>query len=81
MNPDLFTNSVPIGPEIEDVPFLSQPSEAENRGKREAEVATDDRLDWDASIPVAPKRPAGWIDVTLEFGGCGKPSPIDEPWA
>jgi hypothetical protein len=41
---------------------------------------TDDLLDWDARIEVAPLRPAGTLNVTLEYGGRGAPTTITEPW-
>ncbi len=47
----------------------------------ESSAGGEIRKHWDAHIPVAPKRRSGSIQVTLEFGGRGKPTPADDPWA
>jgi hypothetical protein len=40
----------------------------------------EDLLDWDASIEHPPARPAGIIQVKLEYAGCSKPIPVAGPW-
>lgn len=40
-------------------------------------VYSDEILNWDATIEVAPRRPSGMLSVTLEYGGRGTPTPIE----
>jgi hypothetical protein len=39
----------------------------------------EDLLDWDASIERPPARPAGIIQVKLEYAGRSKPIPVTDP--
>lgn len=41
---------------------------------------SDELLDWDAAIEVAPMRPSGTLKVTLQYAGRATPSPTREPW-
>ena len=41
---------------------------------------SDEVLDWDAAIEVAPMRPSGTLTVTLEYAGRATPSPTMDPW-
>lgn len=43
---------------------------------KEVRVA-DDWEDWDACIEEAPKRPSGTLEVTLKYGGRGRPRAVD----
>ncbi|MBI3950041.1 MAG: hypothetical protein HY314_06265 [Acidobacteria bacterium] len=38
-------------------------------------------LDWDARIEHPPLRPAGTIQVKLEYKGRSKPIPVTDPWS
>jgi hypothetical protein len=40
----------------------------------------DEMLDWDVAIEVAPPRPTGTLSVTLEYGGRGTPTAVEDPW-
>jgi len=43
--------------------------------------SNEERLNWDASIPNAPSRPAGTVTVQLQDGGRSKPLPVPDPAA
>ena len=43
-------------------------------------VGTEELLDWDAVVEIAPNRDSGSLGVTLEYTGRGAPKPFDNPW-
>ena len=41
-------------------------------------VYSDEFLDWDVFMKIAPRRPSGTLSVTLVYGGRGTPTPFED---
>ena len=81
MNPEMLNALTALGVDTASVPIGAGSSQSQNFSQDTAAAVEGDRLDWDVHIPVAPKRPSGSIHVKLEYGGRGKPTPAEDPWA
>ena len=81
MNPEALNSLSALGSDADSVPISPDSRQSQNCSQGTEVTAGEDRLDWDAHIAIAPKRPSGSIRVKLEYGGRGKPSPAEDPWA
>jgi hypothetical protein len=81
MNPGVLNNLTPLGADTNSVPIGADSRQSQNSSQGTAATAEEDRLDWDAHIAIAPNRRSGSIRVKLEYGGRGKPTPAEDPWA
>ena len=81
MRPEVLGSLTALGADANSVPIGTDSRQSQNCSQDTAAAVEEDRLDWDAHIPLAPKRRSGSIRVTLEYGGRGKPTPADDPWA
>jgi hypothetical protein len=81
MNPEITTSPTVVDSDMQCVPLAAESSQPHNSSQGETPALAGDRLDWDAHIPIAPKRRSGSIRVELEYGGRGKPTPVEDPWA
>ena len=80
MNPEVLNTLTSLGVDANSVP-IADPCQSQNSSQDTAASIEEDRLDWDAHIPIASKRRSGSIRVKLDYGGRGKPTPADNPWA
>ena len=81
MNPEIISSPTVVELDVQCVPVAAESHQPHDSSQGENPALAGDRLDWDAHIPIAPKRRSGSIKVELEFGGRGKPMPVEDPWA
>jgi hypothetical protein len=81
MGPETIIGAVPANSDMLCPIVPAQANALQGPLQRESAVSADDRLDWDAHIPTAPRRRSGLIEVQLDYRGRGRPAPIDNPWA
>ena len=81
MNPEILNSLTALGADTNAVPISADSRQSQNSSQRTVAAVEEDRLDWDAHIPVAPNRRSGSVRVKLEYGGRGRPTPAEDPWA
>ena len=81
MNFNVLNSLTVLGPDANSVPICTDVRQSLNLPQSAEAVVEENLLDWDAHIPFAPKRLSGSIQAKFEYGGRGKPTPIEDPWA
>ena len=81
MNPEIITIPIAVQSDTQCVPVAAGAHQPRNPPQGESPAVAGEHLDWDAHIAIAPKRRSGSISVELEYGGRGKPTPVEDPWA
>ena len=81
MNPELISSPTGVESDMQCLPVAEGLHQPRTSPQAESPALAGDRLDWDRHIPIAPKRRSGSIRVELEYGGRGKPTPVEDPWA
>ncbi len=80
MNSEVLNGLAALGADTGCLPIGADSRQSQDSSQGKEATIEEDRLDWDAHIPIAPKRRSGSIRVDLEYGGRGKPTPVDDPW-
>jgi hypothetical protein len=81
MNREALNSPTALGTDADSVPIRANSRQSQSCSQGAEITVGEDRLDWDAHIAIAPKCPSGSIRVKLEYGGRGKPTPAEDPWA